>query len=299
MDTIHTIASNSSDTSRLRLGDLWPLTKPRMNVVVVVTTLAGYYLAAGDSVDWMRAAVTLIGTAFTAASASVLNQVMERDVDARMPRTAARPLPAGRIRSSEACLLGLLLGGIGITVLAIDVNLLTASLGAITLFTYLFLYTPTKRYTTFCTLLGAVPGAIPVMMGCAAATSSITPTALALFLILFAWQIPHFLAIAVLYRDDYARGGLHVLPVSDASLDATARQVVLYCLALIPVTVFPVLLGIAGPGYLVIALVLNAMFTSYGIAFARSRKRQHARQLFLASLGYLLCLLPAMVVGRL
>src|SRR5258708_5712400 len=237
-----------------------------MNAVVVVPTLAGYCLTVSDPVKWTLLMMTLVGSALAAAGASVLNQVRERDFDAVMPRPADRPLPAGRIDPSEACLFGLVLAIGGIAMLALEVNILTASLGTLTLVTYLFVYTPAKRFTTLCTVLGAVPGAIPVMMGCTAATGRISATALDLFLILFLWQIPHFLAIAILYRDDYAKGGFHILPVSDRSLDVTARQVVLYCLALLPVTLFPVALGIAGSGYFAVALILNAMFTWYGVA---------------------------------
>lgn len=224
---------------------------------------------------------------------------MERDYDALMRRTANRPLPAGRIRPLEACLFGLLLAVAGVALLAIDVNIMTACLGAITLAMYLLIYTPAKRCTTLCTLVGAIPGAIPVMMGCTAATGRITATALVLFLILFAWQIPHFLSIAILYSDDYSKGGFHMLPVADRSLQVTGRQIVLYCLALIPVTLFPVVLGTAGWAYFAVAIVLNAMFTWCGVVLARSRRRQHARRLFWASLAYLLCLLPSMVVDHL
>jgi protoheme IX farnesyltransferase len=299
METIAIIPLDTRESARSRLKDFYELTKPRMNVVVIATTLAGYYLSAAGSVEWVRLVLTLAGTGLAAAGASVLNQVMERDVDALMPRTAKRPLPAGRIRPSEACLFGLLLGASGIALLAIEVNILTAFLGAITLVTYLFVYTPAKRYTTLCTLLGAIPGAIPVMMGCTAAAGRITPTAIALFLILFVWQIPHFLAIAILYCDDYASGGLHILPVCDENLHITARQVVLYCLALIPVTIFPVVLGISGWRYFIAAIVLNATFTWCGFSLARSHRREHCRRLFWASLGYLLCLLPAMVLDHL
>jgi protoheme IX farnesyltransferase len=174
-----------------------------MNVVVVVTTLVGYCLTAADPVEWTLLMMTLVGTALAAAGASVLNQLMERDFDALMPRTADRPLPARRISPSEACLFGLALAIGGVAMLVIEVNILTASLGTLTLVTYLLVYTPAKRYTTLCTLLGAVPGAIPVMMGCTAATGRISAPAVDLFLILFMWQIPHFLAIAILYRDDF------------------------------------------------------------------------------------------------
>jgi protoheme IX farnesyltransferase len=272
-----------------------------MNVVVLVTTVAGYYLAARDSVEWGRIIPTLLGTGLAAAGASVLNQLMERHFDALMPRTADRPLPAGRIRPIEACLFGLVLAVAGIAVLAIDVNILTAFLSAVTLVTYLFVYTPAKRYTTLCTLLGAIPGAIPVMMGCTAAAGRITATALALFLILFVWQIPHFLAIAILYRDDYAKGGFQILPVAHESFDMTARQIMIYCLALTCVTLFPVLLQTAGWRYFIVAIVLNALFMRCALDLTRSRlprRRHHARRLFLASLAYILCLLPMLVVDR-
>jgi protoheme IX farnesyltransferase len=298
VETISTIALERSASSRTRLKEFWDLTKPRMNMVVVVTTVAGYYLAAPGPVEWVRLVPTLLGTALAAAGSSVLNQVLERDYDALMQRTANRPLPAGRIRPLEACLFGLLLAILGVALLAIDVNIMTACLGAITLATYLLIYTPAKRRTTLCTLVGAIPGAIPVMMGCTAATGRITATALALFLILFAWQIPHFLSIAILYRDDYARGGFHMLPVADRSLQVTGRQIVLYCLALVPVTVFPVVLGIAGWAYFTAAIALNAMFTWYGVDVARSKGRQHARRLFWGSLGYIICLLLSMALDH-
>jgi protoheme IX farnesyltransferase len=299
METVSMIAFGRPVSVVTRVKDLWDLTKPRMNVVVVLTTLAGYYLTAHDSVDAIRLILTLVGTALAAAGASVLNQVMERDYDALMPRTATRPIPEGRISPVDACLFGLLLAVTGVVLLAIDVNLLTACLGALTLLTYLFLYTPAKRLTTLCTLVGAVPGAIPVMMGCTAATGRITSTAVVLFLILFTWQIPHFLSIAILYQDDYATGGFHMLPVSDRDLQVTGRQIVLYCLALVPLTLFPVVLGAAGWAYFAAAIVLNAMFTWCGVALARSGCRHHARRLFMASLGYLLCLLLSMLVDHL
>ena len=298
METNRTITLNRSAGFSTRLSDFWDLTKPRMNAVVVVTTLAGYCLTAPDPVKWTLLMVTLVGTALAAAGASVLNQLVERDYDALMPRTADRPLPAGRIHPSAACVFGMVLAGGGIAMLAIDVNILTASLGVLTLVTYLFVYTPAKRYTTLCTLLGAVPGAIPVMMGCTAATGRITLTAIDLFLILFVWQIPHFLAIAILYRDDYAKGGFHMLPVADGRLDVTGRQIILYCLALIPLTVFPFVLASAGWAYLSVAMALNVIFTWCGFALARRRSRQYARRLFWASLAYILCLLPLMVLDH-
>ena len=280
------------------MKDLWDLTKPRMNLIVVVTTLAGYCLAARDITDWTRLLSTLVGTALAAAGASVLNQVIEREYDALMPRTANRPLPAGRIRPFEAYLFGLLLAVAGIILLAVHVNPVTACLGVVTLVTYLLVYTPAKRRTTISTLVGAIPGAIPVMMGCTATTGRITAMAIDLFLILFAWQIPHFLSIAILYCEDYEKAGFQVLPVQDRNLDATGRQIVLYCLVLLPITIFPVVLGVAGWFYIGAAVALNAIFTLSGVALARTRRRQNARQLFFASLLYLLLLLPAMIIDR-
>ena len=298
METTATITLANSETSRTRLKAFLELTKPRMNIVVVMTTLAGYYLSAQGAVDHVRLLLTLLGTAFAAAAASVLNQVMEHRFDALMPRTANRPLPAGTIRPSEACAFGMLLAVAGVALLAIDVNLLTAFLAAFTLLTYLLVYSPSKRCTTLCTLAGAVPGAIPVMMGCTAATGTITATSLILFLILCTWQIPHFLAIAILYRDDYAKGGFLVLPVHDNSLDVTSQQIVLYSLALLPVSIFPVAVGTVGWAYLIVAIVLNSALTACGLILVRTRRRQHARWLFVASLVYILCLLAAMVLGR-
>ena len=239
--------------------------------------------------------LTLVGTAFAAPGASVLNQVMEHRFDALMPRTARRPLPAGTIRPSEACAFGLLLAVAGVSLLAIGVNLLTARLGAVTLLTYLLVYSPSKRCTSLCTLAGAVPGAIPVMMGCTAATGTITATSLILFLILFTWQIPHFLAIAILYRDDYAEGGFLVLPVADNCLDMTGQQIVLYSLALLPVTIFPVAALQAQAGHISSWRSSSTAFSPRALFswFEPDADITPAGSLW-ASLAYILCLLPAM-----
>src|SRR5215207_1337851 len=223
-----------AETAPSRLADFYELTKPRMNFLVVVTTMVGFYMAMGRHfADWALLAHTLVGTAMAAAGASVLNQYVERGYDALMHRTANRPLPAGRVSPLEALLLGVLLSCGGTLYLAALVNPLTAALGAFTIASYVFLYTPLKRWTTLCTVVGAVPGAIPPMMGWTAATDSLSPEAWALFGILFFWQMPHFLAIAILYRDDYARGGFKMLPVVDDDLFVTGRQTVLYAAALI------------------------------------------------------------------
>jgi heme o synthase len=283
----------------LRIKDFWSLTKPRMNFLVLVTTAVGYYMAARGSLLWGRLLPTLLGTALTAAGASVLNQVLERRFDALMPRTARRPLPQGRVRPIEAWVFGIALSVSGTALLAALVNTLTALLAVITLVTYLFLYSPAKRRTSLCTLIGAVPGALPAVMGFTAACGAITAPALALFGILFVWQMPHFLSIAILYRDDYARGGFRMLPVGDDCFKASTRQIVLYSLALIPVTLVPVLLGVVGVNYLLIAVALGIGFCGVGLNWARNRSRANARQLFFASIIYLPILLTAMTIDKL
>jgi len=282
-----------------RLSDYYELTKPRMNFLVVATTAVGYYMAARGWGEWGRLLHTLIGTALTAASASVLNQYCERDYDALMDRTSDRPLPAGRVVPVEALAYGVMLGIIGLSELAFFVNTLTAMLGAITLASYVFLYTPLKRWTTLCTIVGAVPGAIPPAMGVVAASGVITPKALALFGILFFWQMPHFLAIAILYRNDYARGGFKMLPVIDPQLHITGFQIVLWSLVLIPVTLLPYAFGMAGAVYFVSAMVMGMIFTAFGAICAIKRGRAEARQLFLASIVYLPFLLASMMIDKL
>lgn len=283
---------------RARLTDFYELTKPRMNFLVVVTTMVGYYMAARGWGDWARVVYTLVGTALTAAGSSVLNQYAERDLDLLMRRTARRPLPGHRVRPADALLYGVTLSVVGMAILAIFVNPITALLGAITLALYVFVYTPAKRRTTICTLIGAVPGAIPPMMGFTAVQGTISLEALTLFAILFFWQMPHFLAIAILYRDDYARGGFQMLPVVDPELHVTGRQIVLYSLSLIPVTLLPALIGMAGVVYFAAALLLGLAFTGFGILCARSKSRADARQLFLASIVYLPALLAAMMLDK-
>jgi protoheme IX farnesyltransferase len=279
--------------------DWYELTKPRMNFLVVVTTMVGYYMATRAVDDWARVLATLIGTALTAAGSSVFNQYSERGYDALMPRTAGRPLPAGRVAPAEALTWGIALSVLGVLTLALFVNPLTAFLGAFTLATYVFVYTPAKRWTTLCTVIGAVPGAIPPMMGVTAVEGKITPAALVLFTILFFWQMPHFLAIAILYRDDYAKGGFKMLPVVDEGMRTTGTQMVLYALALLPVTLVPAMIGMAGAAYFLEALVLGLVFCSFAILCATRKRRSDARQLFLASIVYLPALMAALMINKL
>ena len=286
------------ELSRGRLVDFYELTKPRMNFLVVITTMVGYYMAARNWGDWSRLLYALAGTALTAAGSSVFNQFVERKLDVKMKRTQDRPLPGGRVKPLDALLFGLALSVMGVGILALFVNLLTAALGALTLLLYVFLYTPAKQRTSLCTIIGAVPGAIPPVMGFTAVQNAITPTAMSLFAILFIWQMPHFLAIAILYRDDYALGGFRMLPVVDKRMNITARQIVLYSVSLIPVSLLPVLLRLAGTTYFLAALVLGIAFCGFAVLCARSRNRADARQLFLASIVYLPALLTALMIDK-
>ena len=282
-----------------RANDYYELTKPRMNFLVLVTTMVGYYMAVQSRGDWRQLLPTLVGTALTAASAAVLNQLIERDHDKLMPRTRFRPLPAGRMRPAEAAVYGVLLGVVGVGYLAWAVNGLTAAIGAFTLLSYIAVYTPLKRVTTLNTVVGAVPGALPPVMGWTAVHNAVSPQAAVLFCILFFWQMPHFLAIATLYRRDYAAGGFKMLPVVDESLAITGRQIVLYGAALIPITLMPTLLRMDGVVYFAAAFVLGMGYLTFGVAAAATRERADARKLFFASIIYLPVLLGVMMADKL
>jgi protoheme IX farnesyltransferase len=281
-----------------RLVDFYELTKPRLNFLVLTTTVVGFYMAATPGMNWLPILHLILGTAMTAAASAVLNQCFEREYDALMPRTRNRPLPAGRLSLSEGVAFGVLLGAGGIAYLALMVNHLTALVGAMTLFSYLFIYTPMKRRSSLNTIIGAIPGALPPVMGFTAATNTITPEALALFGILFFWQMPHFLAIAILYRNDYALGGYKMLPVIDPELHLTGKQIVIYGMALVPVSLLPGVLGLCGAVYVAAALLLGLGFLSYGVSCATSRSRLDARKLFFASIIYLPLLLAFMMIDK-
>jgi protoheme IX farnesyltransferase len=291
-------AVSPAAVSHSRIADFIALAKPRLNFLVVVTTGVGYFMAQRGVTDWGRLMHTLLGTALSAAGASALNQYLERDLDLKMARTHDRPLAAGRVGLLEGLLFAVLLCAAGLIELRLFVNTLTATLAAATLASYVLLYTPMKRRSTLCTIVGAVPGAIPIVMGWTAVRASISPEALALFGILFFWQMPHFLAIAILYRDDYATAGLQVLPVVDPDLRATARQIVLYATALIPISLLPTILHCAGGLYFAAALLLGMTFAGFGVMCAITRGRAEARQLFFASITYLPLLLIAMMVNK-
>jgi heme o synthase len=279
-----------------RLGDFYELTKPRMNILVVITTMVGFCIASRHGLHWGRLLHTIIGTFLTASSASVLNQFIERKLDALMPRTRNRPLPGKRIKPSEALLFGIASGILGITYLTLFVNPLTALLGAFTLLSYIGIYTPMKRYSTLNTVIGAVPGAIPPMMGFTAATGSVSAGAIAMFGILFFWQMPHFLAIAVLYKRDYALAGFKMLPCVDEAV--TARQMVVYSLGLLPVSLMPYALHVAGSMYFTAAVLLGLAFLSFAVSCAATREHRDARKLFFASIIYLPALLAMMMIDK-
>lgn len=282
-----------------RAADWVELTKPRVVMMVLVTTVVGYYLGSSGTPDVLRLLHTLVGTALAAGGTLALNQWMERDVDARMERTRRRPLPEGRVLPVEAFVLGSVLVIAGIAWLALTVNLLCAGVTAVVAITYLGLYTPLKQVTSLCSLVGAVPGALPPVAGFAAACDRLDPLAWVLFAILFFWQIPHTLAIGQLYRDDYARGGIRVLPVVDRDGASTATHAVTYSLALLPVALMPTLLGSVGPAYFFVALVAGLGFVWAAIGLWRGGSAADARRLLFASLVYLPVLLAAMALDKL
>jgi protoheme IX farnesyltransferase len=281
-----------------RANDFYELTKPRMNFLVVATTMVGFYMAVRSRADWSPIVATLIGTVLTAASAAVFNQVIEHDHDKLMPRTRRRPIPAGRVGRREATIYGAILGLVGVGYLAAKVNPLTAALGLFTLLSYVLVYTPLKRTTTLNTVVGAIPGAIPPVMGWTAVHGTLSPQAAVLFCILFFWQMPHFLAIAIMYKNDYAAGGFKMLPVVDTNLSITGRQIVLYGAFLIPITLMPTLLHMTGVIYFASAMVLGLGYLSFGLICANTRQRPDARKLFFASITYLPLLLAVMMLDK-
>lgn len=280
------------------LGDLLELTKPRITLMVVLTAGIGLLLASGGEAQFALAVHTLVGTGLLAAGSSALNQVLERDLDALMQRTAQRPLPAGRMHPDAALLFGVALSIVGLLELTVFVNLLTALLGTLALASYVFLYTPLKRVSSLATVIGAIPGAIPPLMGWTAVTNELAMGAWVLFGILFLWQLPHFLAIAWMCRDDYARAGLPMLPVVEPDGRSTARQMVLWGAALLPVSLLPTILGLTGITYFLGTLALGCFFLAVCVAFSLSFSTQAARRVLLVSVLYLPAVLAVMVLDR-
>jgi protoheme IX farnesyltransferase len=274
------------------------LVKARLTLLVLITTLVGFYVGARGTLDWWLMTHALLATALLACGAAALNQLIEREHDAKMRRTEGRPLPSGRLQPDTVLLFGGLSSMAGLIYLAIAVNLLTSLLGAITLVTYVFVYTPLKRVTWLNTAVGAIPGALPPLMGWTAATGKVGGAGWALFAILFFWQIPHFLAIAWMYRDEYAKAGFVMLPGIDPTGERTAHQAVSHTIGLLMVSLCPVMFGVAGATYFFGALLIGVVFLVAAFAFARQLNVLRARQLFFASIIYLPLLLGLMVFDK-
>ena len=274
------------------------LTKPRITFLIVLTSAAGFCLGARGAVNYLTFTHAMIGIALLSSGIATLNQFMERDLDGLMRRTENRPLPSGRLVPFEALWFGIALTLGAELYLALSVNVLTAVMGITVIIGYLFLYTPLTTRTTLSTAVGAFPGAMPPLMGWTAARGEIDVAAWVLFAILFLWQFPHFLAIAWMYREDYGRAGIRMLPVVEPDGRVTGQQIILYALMLVPVSLLPTFLGISGRFYLVAALVLGLLFLGSSIRAALSKSNQHARQLLLASVLYLPLLFGVMVLDR-
>lgn len=290
--------SLSATRARKRALDFLELTKPRVVVMILITTLVGYYLGSREAGDYFRLLNTLIGTALAAAGTLALNQFLEREVDARMERTRLRPLPDGRLQPIEALAFGAAVTGAGVLYLTLAVGILSGAVTAVIALLYLFAYTPLKLKTSLCVVVGAIPGALPPVTGWVAARGELGLGAWVLFAILFLWQLPHTLAIARLHREDYARAGIRVLPVVDPDGISTERQIVTGCLALLAVGLLPTLIGLTGPVYFFGALALGMLFLGCGMAQAVSRSVPAARRLLFASLLYLPVLLALMAFDK-
>jgi len=274
------------------------LFKARLTLLVLLTTWVGFYLGYRGPVDYLLMLHTLLGTALVAGGASALNQLLEREYDSKMRRTQDRPLPSGRMRPGTVLLIGCACAGLGLIYLYAAVNPLTCLIGGGSLISYLFIYTPLKRVTWLNTMVGAVPGALPPLMGWTAARGELSGGAWALFGIQALWQLPHFLAIAWIYRAEYGRAGFKMLPVLDEGGRRTSRQAVGFTLALFPLSLWPFFLGMTGYLYLGSALALGLVFIWFAVQFARQLTIARARQLFYLSILYLPLLLVAMVADK-
>jgi protoheme IX farnesyltransferase len=281
-----------------RLVDYVALAKPRLNVLVVASSAAGYYLGSPATPEPTPMLLAVAGTALVAGGAAVLNQVYERDTDALMLRTRLRPLPDRRVRTEDARVFGAVLSIAGTAILALAANPLAALVALTTLVVYLAVYTPLKRRSAISTLVGAVPGALPPLIGWTAGRGTIDAGGWTLFAIVFLWQIPHFMAIAWMYRDDYRRAGFPMLPVIEPDGLRTGRQAVLYALALVPVSLVPALVGVAGQAYFWFALALGVSFFALSARFAASRSEERARALFYGSLVYLPLIWAVMILDH-
>ena len=295
------VTSETRVTRYAILSDYWVLTKPEVNFLIVITTFAGFYLACADGREfpfWLTFR-TVLGTLLVASGTGTLNQYSEHRFDAQMRRTARRPLAAGRLTPPSVLWFGIVLSVLGSVYLALAVNMVSSLLAVATLISYLFVYTPLKRQTPLCTLAGAVPGAMPPLIGWAAASGKLNLEAWTLYAVLFLWQFPHFMAIAWMYREDYARAGYLVLPVDECSRRAWVNlQTVLPLFALPALSLVPVLTGHFSTFYLIGSLVLSAGFLHYGAQFVLRKSNSAARRLLAASIFYLPSLFLLMMVLR-
>ncbi len=280
------------------MRDYIALTKPRITWLILMSTGVGYFFGAKSGWNFLTLLHTIIGTGLIASGTAALNQWYERDADAKMKRTQDRPLPAGRLVPRNALIFASLISAAGFVELFVAVNPLSAWLGLFTLASYLFIYTPLKRRSPHSTTIGAIPGAMPPLIGYAAASGTLTWDAWILFAILFLWQFPHFYAIAWMYREDYERAGIRMLPVVEPDGESTARRILLYSLLLIPISLVPKFLSMTGNLYLFGALAIGLMFLYAGIRVSFDRTRQQARRVLLASVIYLPVLYGLMLLDR-
>ncbi len=284
------------------MKDYLALTKPRITWLILMSTGVGYFFGLEHRwrgwIELVTLLNTVLGTALIASGTAALNQWYERESDRRMRRTEKRPLPAGMVTPNRALWFGIVLAALGFAELAVTINLLCGLLGLFTLVSYLFIYTPLKQRTSLSTVVGALPGAMPPMIGYAAASGHLNADAWALFAILFLWQFPHFLAIAWMYREDYARAGILMLPVVEPDGESTSRQIVIYASTLIPVSLFPTLLGMTGRVYLVGALLLGGWFLYSGVRVAFDRTILRARTVLLVSVVYLPMMYGLMILDH-
>lgn len=297
--------SSSTDTVTIagattgrKAVDFYELTKPRIVLMVLVTALVGYYAGSGRIPDYLQLIQMLIGTALAAGGTLALNQFIERDTDAMMTRTCRRPLPDGRVQPYDALWFGIVLTLLGLGYLAVAVNLLSAVVAAAITASYLLAYTPMKRHSSLCVPVGAVPGALPPVIGWVAASGQLSVDAWVLFAIMFLWQIPHTLAIAFLYKEDFAKAGIQFLPVIEPDGESTNRQILVHCSALLAVSLLPTLIGLAGATYFIVAFLLGVAFLASGVSLIVTPTRAGARRLLIASLIYLPALLLVMALDR-
>jgi len=280
------------------MKDYLALTKPRITWLILMSTGVGYFFGAKGGWHLLTLLHTIVGTGLIASGTAALNQWYEREADAKMKRTQARPLPAGRLDAGKALVFAILISAAGFVELFFGVNALTALLGLFTLLSYLFIYTPLKQRSPHSTTIGAIPGAMPPLIGYAAASGTLTWEAWVLFAILFLWQFPHFYAIAWMYREDYERAGIRMLPVVEPDGESTARRILLYSLVLIPISLAPKFLAMTGNFYLFGALALGLLFLYAGLRVSFDRTRQRARAVLLASVIYLPVLYGLMLLDR-